>query len=863
MESKNIIKITERHGIARRREFLRTGMPFGRGVVRNSAAIQLLDEKSNAVPLQVHPLLFWPDGSIKWALIDLFVDVAAESGVSLSLGPLRQQEGQTGASADSITIGETQDQIVVDTLANTFTIPKKGAKLIKEYDMVPRLETTDGSTAFCQIESASAIQTGPIRSDIEIKGRFRIPGGRYLNLRAIVSFYLRSPLVTLDIELHNPYPAVHPGGIWDLGDPGSIFFRDFSLLLELSGRPARLEWSTSPLKPCRTSSNGSLCLYQDSSGGINWNSPNHLGHDGKLTVSFSGYRVTENVRVADHPGERALPVFVLKTTEGCTAAGVKDFWQNFPKAMEAKGGCLRLGLFPGESVAPFELQGGEKKRHTVFCALGCQDDEDAIQTVSQALMPLDICLEPGWIAQTRAVPYFLPEDEDPNERYKDYVRNAIAGSRSFFAKREEIDEYGWRNFGDLYADHEAAFHKGSSLFISHYNNQYDFIMGAAINFLRSGRPEWFALMSDLARHVIDIDIYHTSGDRSSYNHGLFWHTDHYREAGLSTHRTFTRMGRGQKELSGAGGGPCNEHNYTTGLLYYYLLTGDRLAGEAVMELADWVIAMDDGKRSLFCILDQGPTGLASQTASPDYHGPGRGAGNSINALMDAYSLAGRRDYLFKAEEIIRRTVHPQDNIGSLGLDDPEHRWSYLVYLQALGKYLDLKLELGETDWMFFYARESLVHYAKWMLENEVPYKDVLHKVDIPTETWPAQDIRKAWILNVASRFAPKALAEPMRRRARFFFDRCLEDLLSFDTAYFTRPMVLLATYGTMQGYFDKHYERTQLLEEKVYDFGNPASFVPQRDRLKSGLKERIRIVYHEFKIRTRAKAREFRQRYKL
>ena len=863
MGDKEIIKITERHGIARRREFLRTGMPFGRGIVRKGAAVQLFDEKGNAVPLQVHPLLFWPDGSIKWALIDLFVDVAAESSLWLSAESFLEQAEQISAAADSITIDETQDQIVVDTLANTFTIPKKGPGLIREYNMVPRLETTDGSTAFCQVESASVARAGPIRSDIEIRGRFRVPGERHLNLRVFLSFYLKSPLVTLDVELHNPYPAVHPGGIWDLGDPGSIFFRDFSLLLELSGRPARLEWSTSPLEPFLTSSAASLCLYQDSSGGINWNSPNHLGHDGRLTVSFSGYRVTESDRVVDHPGERALPVFGLETTEGSIAAGIKDFWQNFPKAMEAGGGHLRLGLFPGESVAPFELQGGEKKRHTVFCALGCQNSEEAMQAVSQALIPLDVSLEPDWTARTGTIPYFLPEDKDPNRKYKDYVQNAIAGSRSFFAKREEIDEYGWRNFGDLYADHEAAFHEKPSLFISHYNNQYDFIMGAAIHFLRSGNPGWFTLMSDLARHVMDIDIYHTDGDRSSYNHGLFWHTDHYREAGLSTHRTFTRMGRDKKELSNAGGGPCNEHNYTTGLLYYYLLTGDLLAREAVFELADWVIAMDDGERSLFCILDQRPTGLASQTASPDYHGPGRGAGNSINALMDAYTLSGRRDYLFKAEEIIRRTVHPQDDIGSLGLDDPEHRWSYLVYLQVLCKYLDLKLELGEHGWMFHYARESLLHYAKWMLEREVPYKDVLHKVEIPTETWPAQDIRKSWILNVASKYAPDDLAESLRSKARFFFDRCLEDLLSFDTACFTRPMVLLVTYGTIQGYFDRHNERIESLEERIYNFGSPASFVPQRARLKTGLNEKIRIVCHEFKTRTRAKAWEFRKRCKL
>ena len=96
--------------------------------------------------------------------------------------------------------------------------------------------------------------------------------------------------------------------------------------------------------------------------------------------------------------------------------------------------------------------------------------------------------------------------------------------------------------------------------------------------------------------------------------------------------------------SNYGGGPCNEHNYTSGLLHYYYLTGDPEARDAVLELAQWVISMDDGSQTLFGLIDDGPTGLASSTAGPDYHGPGRGAGNSINALMDAYRLTGSRNY---------------------------------------------------------------------------------------------------------------------------------------------------------------------------------------------------------------------------
>src|SRR5690606_15527860 len=98
----------------------------------------------------------------------------------------------------------------------------------------------------------------------------------------------------------------------------------------------------------------------------------------------------------------------------------------------------------------------------------------------------------------------------------------------------------------------------------------------------------------------------------------------------------------------------NEHNYTSGLMLWHFLTGNPDMAEAVLSLADFVIAMDDGSRTIFRLFDTGPTGNASKTVSLDYHGPGRGAGNSINALLDAFWLTKERHYLSKAEELIRR-----------------------------------------------------------------------------------------------------------------------------------------------------------------------------------------------------------------
>src|SRR4030095_7664754 len=100
--------------------------------------------------------------------------------------------------------------------------------------------------------------------------------------------------------------------------------------------------------------------------------------------------------------------------------------------------------------------------------------------------PLAVWVDPEAVARSGAVPAFMPQPRHDYDSYLRYVANVVDGPHAFLRKRETIDEYGWRNFGDLYADHEAVGHRGATPLISHYNNQYDFIHGALVHYLRSG-----------------------------------------------------------------------------------------------------------------------------------------------------------------------------------------------------------------------------------------------------------------------------------------------------------------------------------------------------------------------------------------
>ena len=69
----------------------------------------------------------------------------------------------------------------------------------------------------------------------------------------------------------------------------------------------------------------------------------------------------------------------------------------------------------------------------------------------------------------------------------------------------------------------------------------------------------------------------------------------------------------------------------------------------------------------------------------------------------------------------------------------------------LDKETILIISINEIDEDFFYAKDSLLHYTDWMLENELPYLDKANLLEFPNHTWVAQDIRKAYIFSIASK----------------------------------------------------------------------------------------------------------------
>jgi hypothetical protein len=812
-----------RHSV-RRGEPVRIGLPFPRSWCPDAQSVTLGSLDGRPVPIQIRTLDAWSDGSVRWALVDVQADAPGGEKAPFVLTRAEGTDPRR-VPATRVRVESTDDRTTVETGAGRFVIGADG-ELVCHAGEGPsavsatcRLGVTDAGGVAPAVASAriAVEESGPLRAVVLAQTTMRTGSGRPLAVFFRYHFHAGSGAVRTQITVRNVARAAHPGGFWDLGDRGSVCLKEVTFIVALprGSRPwnafGSLERGQALRRvelPCE--------LYQDSSGGENWQSSNHVDRDGEVSTTFRGYRF--RAAGVEERGLRATPILTLVDGPRRVTVAHRQFWERFPKAIEVSDAGVTIGLLPRQLRGLHEIQGGEQVTEEFVVCFG--EDPVSDTPLEWVRDPLYGCADPEWYCAAEAMPHLTLADPVAERDYLALIEAAVEGPNAFRLKREWIDEYGWRNFGDLYADHEAVRDQGVRPLVSHYNNQYDAIAGFARQFFRTGDLRWFALLEDLAGHVIDTDVYRTDKDKSAYNRGLFWHTSHYTDAARATHRTYSRAS------SNASGGPSAEHNYSTGLMLYYFATGDARARDTVLDLARWVIDMDDGGQTVFRWLSRGHTGLASMTGSLSYHGPGRAPGNSITTLLNAFQITSDLEYLEKAEELIGRCAHPADDISRLNLLDVERCWSYTVFLQAVGRYLDVKLERGAVDRMYAYGQAVLLHFARWMVRHEYPYLDKPEILEFPTETWAAQDMRKSDVLLVAAKHAIGVEREQFIERGEFFFRYSVTKLSEMQTRTLTRPVVLMLTNGYMY-----RFMRTRDVEVPspgTLDFGLPSRFVPQR-----------------------------------
>jgi hypothetical protein len=137
--------------------------------------------------------------------------------------------------------------------------------------------------------------------------------------------------------------------------------------------------------------------------------------------------------------------------------------------------------------------------------------------------------------------------------------------------------------------------------------------------------------------------------------------------------------------------------------------------------------------------------------------------------------------------------------------------------------------------MHAYARASLLHYARWMATHEYPYLEKPERLEFPTETWAAQEIRKSDAFYLAALYAEGDDRARFVERGQFFFRTAVETLERSATRSLARPVIVMLSSGLLHSWFQAHPSAQGARSDACEHFGLQEHFVTQRQRAKKRL----------------------------
>ena len=773
------------------RTYFKLGTPCPQGKWQVTDRLEALGNNQVMTNSVITVNQLWPDGSIKWLSVEGLCDaeVLSDNTPSVAVSIAKSHRPPIN---HALPVKEESEHLHIQ-LKNGDWVNVHGqqlmaltysSKLHTQFYSLTANETLD--THVSNVVTDYELLDNPLGYQaVRIQQCATLNEGTHIELdvNAQYTLFLDDGTVKGSISITNPAAASHPHGQWDLGDPNSIDIFELGLCIKDFNQASLLiNEHTYSIDAC-----DQLSVFQASSGKPRWNSPNHVNRDNKVPLPFCGYRVRKDGHLVDE-GRQCVPRVNMQASPHQTRSmlTVKDFWQNFPSSIVATPSSIDMSLLGSRFAAPIELQPGEQKTRDIrLCHTPVSDAETR--------------LNKEWVAASKAIS-FLP---DTTNEFHDLIQYGIRGDTSFFHKREVIDEFGWRHFGELYADHETALNSDNDIFVSHYNNQYDPIYGMLCQWILTGERAWFTLADALAKHVADIDVYHTDKDKPEYNGGLFWHTDHYVQACTATHRTYSkRQPSHVYEDHAGGGGPGGQHGYTSGLALHYLLTGRPTSKKAALSITHWLTHYYEGDGTmvgaLLALKNSGSAGL--KCVKTNTYPLDRGTGNYLHALFDRFELLGTQSDIDSAAHVIRHTVSPQDDITSRHLEDVENTWFYTVFLQAVCRFIQIKTQLNTLDSDYDYAVKSLQHYARWMLDNEYAYLDKPEILEFPNQTWSGQDLRKLCVLHFAASLLRESDAKRVMEKIHLLKDTILARLKNHHETSTTRVLCLMMQNAHYEAY---------------------------------------------------------------
>jgi hypothetical protein len=670
--------VDETAGVERLEEPVTTGVPLERGILQDLDRLAIETTTGEAVPAQFRTLSEWPDGSVKWVLIDFQANVGANGRATYLLS----DSGTRAVHAEKLEVVDAEKEVAVSSDEMVFRISKESFALISELQLEGKrlfgggpgaqvfpVEGDAVSIGALPPERVIVEESGPLRAVIAVSGRFDALNEGRLEYICRITAFAGQPLVKIRFWLRNlgayGYNLEQGQSEWFPFDGASLDFdlapmrRNNALEVSCEGTETRVGESDR----WRVAQHGEDPDYESM----------RFSVEGNGETLASGARTDGITRISD--GQTELTV------------AVRHFWQNYEKEISLEGSRLsiwlwpRFGEWPRTRVSRGEIDEGPRRQSAYHLPGGTQKSYEVLldlrpglsveQSVATLRQPLMGLASSEHFAATEAFGLFA----EGEFRADDSKTAAALGQQDAWARnafdpdaRASIHDarksprhgfwLGWMDFGDLNWD--SARGRGPCTL------HYDWTWVAMLDYLRLRDRYFFDVGDEMARHRMDVDQRWSDRDHESYR-------------GLSPFE----MNRADIHGGNQDGhtAPAPSHNWISGLIFYHLLTGDPMAREAALRNCDVGLYLR--------LIERLETGRADLNLQP------RESGWSILNLVSAYELTGDEKYLDWAMVCWEKHLAP--------------RW----------RRDGVSFEKGRYSLQMFYCTHGLIGLHRWTQNPEI------------------------------------------------------------------------------------------------------------------------------------------------
>ncbi|MEX1228654.1 MAG: hypothetical protein WEB58_00345 [Planctomycetaceae bacterium] len=696
------LSVTEPSGIKRTAWPVTSGVPVPRGKITDLDRVALYSAFDVPLALQTSVLSRWPDGSIKWLLLDFQIDLEPSETKTFVLraGPdiVRDDE------VNRIDVADDGRQVTFDTGPLQLKLSRDSFRLFEEaaldrnYDrqLTPDerlptsfdIELTADDGAVYRVADApveiTVEEAGPLRAAVRIDGRHRTNDASLFRYVIRLHLFRGQPFV----RWHYTFINDHPADLMTNIDAIDFVARDAS-----TDAGHHLIAGKSPAP----TGDGATRLFQKDDRIYSWNGAEHLG--------------------------RALGWGALAGERGGCAVGLREFWQNWPKGIAVSDKELRFGICPDFAPGTYDGQPlteecklyyylrdgkyafkvGVSRTHELTALFfdGHPNGRRLTDFFQAAEKPLIAQFTPEYLADTNAKGK-LPKVN--RQKYFGYDHWMDQFFSVHLQDRYRVREYGMLNYGDWY----------NTNWDSWGNLEYDTARIWFTHYLRSGNRGYFYRAEQAARHSLDVDVLHTTNPAVQeypgsidMRVGQIWahsigHTGGYYERWVTDHYENTaslkQTGAPQVGFWDLG------HVWIGGVFDYYLLTGDRRALDVGVLAADTMAGM--------C-----PTRYTDHI---------RWIGWPMHLLLNAYDVTGDPKYL-EALHLEWKTL--KDNF------DPDKGWVVMLAYGHCSRENEAERCRGNNMYMLGFTLSALARYHRITQDPEV-LKALSAGID--------QMIREAW-----------------------------------------------------------------------------------------------------------------------